>query len=257
MSTLWKTTVVEGKLFLREPMSVLFGVLFPTVILLVLGAVPALREPSEDFDGARFVEFWAPTALVIGLAILGLQHIPGVVAGYRQNGILRRMSTTPVNPVQLLVAQLIIVLTAATAAAVLLIVTAWLVLDVPLPDQPVGFAAAFLVGYAAVLAIGMLIAAVAPNERAANGLAIFAFMMVMFAGGVYLPRFLMPEFLIRLGDYTPPGVQALLETWSGDAAVTATVGAEAGGAPQLVQLGIMALVAVAAGGAAAKLFRWE
>jgi ABC-2 type transport system permease protein len=257
MSTLWKTTIVEGKLFLREPMSVIFGVLFPAAILLMLGAVPVLREPSEDFDGARFVELWAPTALVLGLAILGLQHIPGVVASYRQNGILRRMSTTPVHPAQLLVAQLIIALTAAVAAAVLLVLAAWLVLDVPPPAHPLGFAVAFVVGFGALLAIGLLIAAVAPNARVANGLSIMVFMLVMFAGGVYLPRFLMPEFLIRLGDYTPPGVQALLDAWSSDAAVAAAVGVEATGPPQVLQLGIMSLVAVVAGGAAAKLFRWE
>jgi ABC-2 type transport system permease protein len=255
--TLWKTTIVEGKLFLREPMSVLFGVLFPAAILLALGAIPALREPSEEFDGARFVEFWAPTALVMGLAILGLQHIPSVVAAYREKGILRRLSTTPVHPAQLLVAQLAIALTAAVAAAVLLVLTAWLVLDVPLPDQPLAFAAAFVIGYGAVLAIGMLIAAVAPNVRVANGLAVLVFMLVMFAGGVYLPRFLMPDFLIRLGDYTPPGVQALLETWSGDTSAAVTAGTGTAGPPLALQLGIMALVGLVAGGAAAKLFRWE
>jgi ABC-2 type transport system permease protein len=257
MSTLWKTTIVEGKLFLREPMSVIFGVLFPTAILLMLGAVPVLREPSEDFDGARFVELWAPTALVLGLAILGLQHIPGVIATYRQNGVLRRMSTTPVHPAQLLVAQLIIAMTAAVVAAVLLVLAAWLVLDVPPPAHPLGFAVAFVVGFGALLAIGLLIAAVAPNARVASGLSLLVFMLVMFAGGVYLPRFLMPEVLIRLGDYTPPGVQALLDAWSSDAAVAAAVGVEATGSPQVLQLGIMSLVAVVAGGAAAKLFRWE
>jgi ABC-2 type transport system permease protein len=165
VSKLWKTTIVEGKLFLREPLSVGFGVLFPSAILLALGAVPALREPSAEFDGARFVEFWAPTALVIGLAILGVQHLPGVVATYRENGILRRLSTTPVHPAQLLVAQLVIVLAAAVAGAVLLLLAAWLLLGVPLPDQPLAFMAAFLVGFGAVLALGLLVAAVAPNAR--------------------------------------------------------------------------------------------
>lgn len=257
MSTLWKTTFVEGKLFLREPMSVGFGILFPTAILLLLGAVPALREPSEEYDGARFVEFWAPTALVISLAILGLQHVPGVLATYRQNGILRRLSTTPVHPSEVLVAQLLIVLAAALVAAALLILAAWLLLDVPLPDQPLAFLAAFVIGFGALLAIGLLIAAVAPNVRVANGLAVLVFMLVMFAGGVYLPRFLMPDFLVRLGEYTPPGVQALLETWSGDPAVTATAGDGTGGPALVLQLGIMALVGLVAGGAAARLFRWE
>lgn len=257
MSKLWKTTLVEGKLFLREPLAVIFGILFPAAIMLGLGALPALREPSEEYGGARFVELWAPTALVLGVGILTLQHIPALVATYRQNGILRRMSTTPVHPAQLLVAQVIVVLAAAVVAAVLLILAAWLVLDVPLPQHPLWFAVAFLVGFGAVLAIGLLAAAVAATPGVANGLALIAWFVVMLAGGVFLPRFLMPEFLLRMGDYTPPGVQALLDAWSSDSAVVAAVGVEAAGPPQLLHLGIMALIAVAAGGVAAKLFRWE
>jgi ABC-2 type transport system permease protein len=254
---LWKATIVEGKLFLREPMAVIFGILFPTALLLGLGAIPALREPSEEFDGARFVEIWAPTALVLGIGIVALQHIPAAVAAYRENGVLRRMSTTPVHPATLLAAQLIVALAATVSAAVLMIIAAWLVIDVPPPQHPLWFAAAFLVGFGAILAIGLLIAAVAPTPRVATGLATFAYMVTMFLGGVFLPRFLLPEFLQRMGDYSPPGVQALLDGWSGDAAVAAAVGVETAGPPQLAQLGIMALIAVAASFAAARLFRWQ
>lgn len=257
MSTLLKTAYVEGRLFLREPLSVGFGVVFPTVILLGLGAIPALREPSGDFDGARFIELWTPTALVIGLAILGLQHIPVVLATYRENGVLRRVSTTPVHPGVLLVAQLLVALVAAIVAVTVLIVSAWLVLDVPPPQHPLRFAVAFLLGFGALLAIGLLLAAVAPNARVASGLAMVTFLLVMFASGVYLPRFLLPGFLVRLGDFTPPGVQALLEAWSDDAAVATATATGTAGSPQLLQLGTMALIAVVAGVAGARLFRWE
>jgi ABC-2 type transport system permease protein len=235
---------------------VIFGVLFPTVVLLALGAVPALREPSAEYDGARFVEGWAPSALVLGIGIVALQHIAAVLATYRETGILRRLSTTPVHPVQLLLAQLIVAMVAVVVAGALLVVSAWLVLDVPLPRYPWTFAVAFGVGFGAVLALGALIAAVAPNARIAGGLATLVYMVAMFAGGVFLPRFLMPDALVRLGDYIPPGVQALLASWSGDPAVLATVGAEAG-ASQAPQLAIMAIMAGVAGAAAARLFRWE
>lgn len=256
MSALYRLTVAEAKLFLREPMAVGFGVLFPAALLLGLGAIPALREPSEEFGGARFVDFWAPTALVLGLGIVGLQHIPVAVATYRERGILRRMSTTPVHPGKVLAAQLIVALTAVVTAAVLLIVSAWLLLDVPLPQRPLWFAAAFLLGISAVLAIGMLIASVAATSRIATGLATLAYMVAMLAGGVFLPRFLMPEFLVRMGDFTPPGVQTLLDSWSGDTA-TAVVTGGSSSSEMLLRLGIMALFTVVAGGAAAKLFRWE
>ncbi|GAB3994801.1 hypothetical protein GCM10029992_10340 [Glycomyces albus] len=69
----------------------------------------------------------------------------------------------------------------------------------------------------AVFAIGLLIAALAPNNRLATGLATVVFMAVMFFGGVYVPRFFMPEAIIRVGEYTPPGVQSLLDAWNGTA----------------------------------------
>jgi ABC-2 type transport system permease protein len=244
MSTLYKLTVAEGRLFLREPMSVALGLVFPTVLLLGLGAIPILREPSPEFDGQRFVDLFAPSALVLGIGVVALQHLPNVIAGYREQGILRRLSTTPVPPVTLLIAQLLVALTAVVVSAVLLIVSAWLVLDVAPPQHPLGFAVAVLVGFGAVLAIGTLIAAVTPSQRVATGVSTLVYMVAMFASGVFLPRFLMPDALARLGDVTPPGVQALLDAWTGQP-------------PTLLQLGIMALVAAAAATAAAKLFRWE
>lgn len=257
MSTLRTLIGAEARLFLREPMSVGFGVLFPTVIMLVLGAIPALREPSPEFGNLRFVELWAPTSLVMGLGIVGLQHIPAVVAQYREAGVLRRMSTTPVHPAALLAAQLVVAAAAIVVSASLVILSAWLVLDVPLPRHPLPFLLAFVLGFGAMLALGMLIAALAPNARTATGLATIAYMVTMFAGGLFLPRFLMPEFLVRMGEYTPPGVQALTDAWSGHEGLSVALGIEAAGAPQAWQLAIMALLAVVAGGAAAKLFRWE
>ena len=250
------TLTTEVRLFLREPGSALFAILFPAGLLLALGAVPILREPSPDFDGARFVDMWAPTALVLGTGIFALQHIPAAIATYREKGVLRRMSTTPVHPATLLVAQLAVAMGGAVISAAVLILSAWLVLDVPLPQHPGWFLAAFTVGFASLLSIGMLIAALVPTAKAANGLSMLAWMVIMFVGGVFLPRIFFPESLQRAGDYTPPGVQALLEAWSGDAAVTGAVGGSAG-PPQLLQLGIMALVAVVLGAAAARLFRWE
>lgn len=256
MSTLVKTTAVEGRLILREPGAVLFAVLFPAGLLLALGAIPILREPSEEYGGARFVEIWAPTALALGIGIMALQHIPVIVATYREKGILRRMSTTPVHPAQLLIAQLIVTMVLAVIAAVLLVVSAWLLLDVSLPQHPGWFVVAFLVGFAAMLAIGMLVAAVAPTAKLANSMTMVAWMVLMFIGGVFLPRIFFPEPLQRAGDYSPPGVQALQDAWSGDPAVAEAVGATAG-PPEIAQLGIMALIALVVGGAAARLFRWE
>jgi hypothetical protein len=144
----------------------------------------------------------------------------------------------------LLAVQLLVNVAVAVAAVILLIVVGRLGFQVPLPQHGPGFATAFLLRMAALFALGLLAAAVAPSARAATALSLPIFFLTMFLGGVYLPRVFLPKFLVRAGDYTPPGVQALLDAWRGSA-------------PQPLQLATMAAIAMLAGLAAARLFRWE
>ncbi|MFD9736807.1 ABC transporter permease [Umezawaea sp. NPDC059074] len=239
-----KVIQVEAKLFLREGASVAFAVLFPTILLLVLGAIPALRTPDPKFGGLRFIDGYAGTLVVITLAFLGLQRLPAAVATYRERGVLRRLGTTPMHPGKLLAAQLLVNLLAAVVSVVLVVGVGKAVFDIALPHSPVGFLAAVLLGAAALFALGLVIAALAPTAKAAAGWATLAFMLIMFFGGAYLPRFLLPDVLNAIGQYLPPGVAALQDSWIGTA-------------PSLLHLVIMTLIALLAGTVAAKTFRWE
>ncbi|MFF0121403.1 ABC transporter permease [Micromonospora arida] len=234
----------EARLYLRDLPTLLTIVGLPTMILVVLGLIPSLREPDPNFDGQNFVNYFAPSLLVVTLAMVGVNTMPMALATYRERGVLRRLATTPAHPGALLAAQLVVALAAILASALLLIVVGRLAFGVPLPRHPLGFTLAFVLGTAALLALGLLVAAVARTTKAAQALAVPLFLLTMFFGGVYLPRFLLPDVVARIGDYTPPGVQALLDAWTGPS-------------PQPLHLAIMAVIAVAAGASAAKLFRWE
>lgn len=244
MTELAKMMVVETKLFFRDTGTWLISLLLPTVILVALGAIPIVHEPSDAFGGYRFIDFFVPSLVVMTLALLGVNTLPIRLATYREKGVLRRLSTTPVKPATLLVAQLVLNMAVAVASLALLVVVGSVAYDVPLPQNIFGFVMAFLLGMSSLFALGLLVAAVAPTARAGTSLAIPIFALVMFLGGVYFPRTLLPDFLIRIGDYTPPGVQALVDAWGGTA-------------PQPLQLAVMAAVTVIAGAAAARLFRWE
>jgi ABC-2 type transport system permease protein len=239
-----KIISIEWKLFLREPSMVVFAVLFPTILLLVLGAIPALRTPDPNFGNLRFIDSYLSSLVVVTLAFLGLNKLPTSVATYREKGILRRFSTTPVHPARLLVAQVAVNVIAGVISIALLMAASRLVFDIDLPHHPLGFLVTFLLGMLSLSAIGLLVAAWAPNARSAGGWATVVFMLVMFFGGVYLPRFLLPDFLNVVGEYLPPGVAALQDSWLG-------------AAPDPVHLGVLALVTAVAGTVAAKSFRWE
>jgi ABC-2 type transport system permease protein len=234
----------ETRLFLRDPVSLLVAVLLPAALLAGLGAIPALREPTEMFGGGTFVEFFAPSLLAISIAQLGLQTLPQTLATYRERGVLRRYSATPVSPLTVLVVQLIVNVVTALLAALLLLVVAVAGFGLPVPQHPVSFVLAVLLGTAAVFSLGLLIAAVAPRAKTAAGLGAVAFLLSLFFAGVYLPYFLLPDVFVRIGEYMPPAIGAIKESWTG------------AGASPLVLL-VQAVIVVVVSGLAARLFRWE
>ncbi|EOD67986.1 ABC transporter permease [Amycolatopsis vancoresmycina] len=244
MSTFTKITATEAKIFLRSPFMAIAGVLLPSILLLAVGAIPGMTKPSDAAGGYRFIDAWVPSLVVISLAMLALQSIPAAVAAYREQGVLRRLATTPVHPANLLVAQLVIHVVVALAGIALVLGLANAVYDVPLPKHPLMFVVTLLLGVVSTFALGLITASVAGTAKSANGLAMVTFVPIMFFGGVYLPRPLLPSVLQRIGDYVPPGPQPLQDTWVGTGV-------------QPLQLAALAAFAVLGTALAARLFRWE
>jgi ABC-2 type transport system permease protein len=236
--------IAEAKLLFRDPISWLAAILLPSAILLIFGSIFAPHRPDPALGGLRWIDTFAPSLVVIATATLAIQTLPIRLATYREKGILRRFSTTPAKPATLLAAQLVIYTAAAILGLMLLIVVGRIAFDIPLPGNPVGYLAAFALGMAGLLAIGLLIAAVAPSAGVATAIAVPLFFVVMFLGGVYLPRFLLPDVLVTIGSFTPPGVQGLQDAWLGSA-------------PELLPLAVLAAVTVIAGALAVRVFRWE
>jgi ABC-2 type transport system permease protein len=235
---------VELKLFLREPSAVAFTVGMPAGLLMAFGSIPSMRAPNERFGGLSFIDVWMPSLTLITLVVLALQALPITLGTYRERGILRRMSTTPMHPGMVLAAQLVVYVLAAVVSIGLLIAIGRVAFGVPVPRHLTGFVAASVLGAAALFALGLVIAAVGSTGRAAGGIGMLVFQITMFTGGVYVPRFLLPDLLARIGEFLPPGVGALQDAWTGTG-------------PQPLHLAVMAVIAVAAGTVAARIFRWE
>ncbi len=234
----------EAKLLFRDPISWIAAIVLPAAILLIFGSIFAPHTPDPALGGLRWIDMFAPSLVVIATATLAIQTLPIRLATYREKGILRRLSSTPARPVSLLVAQLVIYSATAIMGLVLLIAAGWLAFDVPLPANPLGYVAAFGLGMAALLTIGLLVAAVAPSAGVATAIAVPAFFVVMLLGGVYLPRVMLPEILVTIGEFSPPGVQGLQDAWLGKA-------------PQLLPLAVLAAITVVGGGIASRSFRWQ
>jgi ABC-2 type transport system permease protein len=246
MSGLSKLTVNELRLFLRDPANIFFVVLFPTLLVTILWLVPGFREPLKDLGGQRIVDLYVPISIALSLALLALTSLPTYLSSYRELGILRRLSVTPMPPTRLLIAQMIMGLLIAIVSTGLLLVVSGIALGVAAPRQILGYVLAFLLNAAALFAIGLVVAAVAPSSRAAAPIGMIFYFPLMFFAGLWIPREAMPSVLRTIGDFTPlgAGVQALQD-------------ATAGTWPQLSSLAVMAAYVIVFGVAAVRLFRWE
>ena len=239
-------TASEFRLFRREPMQLFWILAFPSILVIILGSIPAFREPETALGGQRVIDLYVAIAIVLTLGSLGLQVAPMVLATYRERGILRRLATTPARPVALLGAQVVMSLLTAVGSIVLVLTIGRLAFDVRLPGQPAGFVVAFLATACATFALGLFIAAVAPGGKAANTIGTLAFFPLMFFAGLWTPREVFPDVLRRIADLTPLG--------AGERAVQAAMSGEW---PAWGSLAVLVAYMLVFGLAAAKLFRWE
>lgn len=220
LRVLAKVTATEARLYLREPSAVFFGLFFPAVLLLMLGLLmPWADQPFDGTDPVlskiTAITVYTPIVLALAIGTVSYTTFPPTMAGYREKGVLRRLSTTPLAPSRVLVAQLAVNLGMLLAASALAIVAGVLVLDVSLPVDPLVTLAAFVLGAAASMAVGGLIAALAPTTAAATGAGMLVYMTSMFFAGVWFPLPLMPEVVQTISRFTPLGAasQALAAGW--------------------------------------------
>ena len=91
---------------------------------------------------------------------------------------IRRLATTPVIPANLLIVQLAINVAVVILGTGLLLVVGAAVFDIPVPQDPVGFLAAFLLGTGSVFSLGLLAVAIARTSRSVVGLVLVAYLPI-------------------------------------------------------------------------------
>ena len=236
----------EVRLFRREPGAIFWILLFPTLLLVILGSIPSFRDHQADLGGLRTIDVYVPVAVLLGMIVGGLQSMPQTLTGYRERGILRRMATTPVRPGALLSAQMVVYGAAALVSALLALAVGRLAFAVRLPKQPLGYLLALLLAVLAALALGSVVSALSRTTKIAGAIGSAVFFPSMFCAGVWLPTQAMPDLMARIVGYTPFG-----------AAAQALNRAAAGHWPGWAHLGVLAMWILLLTGAASRWFRWE
>jgi ABC-2 type transport system permease protein len=241
-----KIVLNEARLTWRRPAGLIAGVALPVVLLVIFGELPKFQQASASLGGLTAFDLYVPILMVFALAMLALLGLPIPLASYRELGVLRRLSTTPVPPSWLLAAQGLIQLCVAMTAVAVIAVVSIAAFAAPAPASPGGLVLSVVLTSAGLFPIGLLIAAVAKTASGASVIGRLAFFPLIFFAGLWLPRAVMPGVLLDISNYTPLG-----------AAVQAIQDSMLQGFPPAAPLLVLTAYAAVFGFLAQRFFRWE
>jgi ABC-2 type transport system permease protein len=185
--------VTEARLAVREPAGMVWGIGLPVLLMVIFGNIPKFAQPESKFGGQTALDVYLPILCSMVLAMLALFAIPIPLATYREQGVLRRMATTPVSPAAVLAAQLVVNLALAVVAIGLILGIGTIAFGLSAPHQPFGFALALALTAVALFSLGLWVAAIARTGKAAQALAGACFFPLEFLAGLWVPRQVMPS----------------------------------------------------------------
>jgi ABC-2 type transport system permease protein len=243
-----KLTWLEIKIFLREPLGVFGTVGIPVLIFVVMtrlfGQSAASAPRQAGWPGSSFL----PVLTSILIALSAVVSLITIVSIYREGGILKRLRATPLPPVVILTAHVLVKLlfTAITLAAMLLAGRRYFPAGAQIPV--VSFGAALLFTTWAILSIGFVIASIVPTARFAQPLATLIVYPMLGVSGLFYPIERMPPTLQMIANASPLtyAVSLLDGIWRGESWL-------AHGA----DVAALVLTFVVCTAISAKLFRWE
>lgn len=236
----------EARLAWRSPRGLAFGVGLPVGMLVLFGELPRYTQRPASLGGLSRFDAEVPVLATFVIAALGLIVLAGPLTSYRERGILRRMSITPVRPGWLLAAQLVVNLAVALIALTALFAVAVAAFGLAAPKDPGALAASLALCLCALFALGLFIAAVAPTSGSLMIFEAGSFFPLIFLAGLWVPIQEMSTVLRDISDYSALG-----------AAVQAAQDAMEGMFPPARPLLVMAGWAAVFGFAAWRFFRWE
>ena len=246
----------ETKVWLRD--SSIFWVAFPTLILILnLIMSPSLREVAEGYGfenlqghpvyGSAVVLLALPAFIAMGMGMTTLAILPVTFGGFREKGIFKLFSSSPMSPQALFAAHATINVLASLAGTVLLVAVTAAFFPIAMPQNVAMVLVGFLLGMAALLAVGSLISAVVPKANIGTLVGNVAFFAFMFTSGAMGGASAPGEFLYYVARAQPMGAAAQIIQYG-------WVGGET--FPWIQMLVLAAWAAVCAP-LAVKLFRWR
>lgn len=152
-------------------------------------------KPMSDGDGLRkqvvggrevpYVEWLFPGILGMNMMFSGLFGVGYTVVRYRKNGVLKRLSVTPMKPSEYLTAQVLSRVVIMFVTTVIVYTGCTLLYGFECRGSYAALVVVFLAGAFSMISMGLLVAAKISSEELAGGLLNLISWPMMFLSGVW------------------------------------------------------------------------
>ncbi len=206
----------EFKLFFRSTSSVFYVLFFSSILLLIFGGMSG-NKPMAQLGGYGMVDVEIPSFMMIVILITGVVTFPQDVSLARERKILKRFMATPISPVQILFAQFTVNFVMSMAGALLLVIVGKVVFDAHFYGNVGIMILAYMVTAISTYSVGLMVASVSPNSRAATVIGNFIYLPMIFLTGAVYPIQLMSPVMQDIAKVIPftYGVDLLNGGWFG------------------------------------------
>jgi ABC-2 type transport system permease protein len=175
-------TVMELRLFVRDPAQVVFSFAYPIVMLVIFASVFA----DEDRPGGvPFAQYFLAGIAATGIMLTSFQAVGTALAEERERGDLARLQVIGTPPLGYFLGKAGQVLVTTVLQLAVLLTVAATAYDVPVPDGAgrwLTFAWVALGGALAGTVLGIAVASVGSSRAVGNGISAFAIVLQFFSG---------------------------------------------------------------------------
>lgn len=182
------------------------------------------------------------------MAVSGLMGLPLQLSEYRQHKVLKRFKATPVSARTIMTPHFLVNGLLCILGTFLLVIVGKIVFNLHFLGNLPSFLIAFLISVICIFSIGFLIAAVAPNSRAANAIAYLVYFPMLFLSGATVPLQVMPDVIVEISKFLPLTycVEILQGTWLGNPL-----------SDFIKTIVTLVAISIVCTGISVKMFRWE
>lgn len=239
----WQQVRYANRAVWRDPAAAFFVIAFPVLFVVV---VPyAFGRPV--IDGVDLARIMTPAMAVFAIAVAAYVNAPEAVAIQRDQRILKRLRGTPLPAAAYLTGRLGSVLWIAALGFIGVFLAGWAVHGVATrPSTWPLLAVVFVVGTAALAAVGFAIVALTPDAKAVPAIGLGTFIPLAFISDLLAFGIDLPDVLQRIGWVFPFKhlVHALETAFTGTGLAWG-------------HLGVVALWGTAGAAVSVVRFRWE